>query len=145
MLPHQQQQNQTNPMSTTTAPARKRIGELHFDHMEWINALKFYKDEIGIFEHRLEDIVRLNNKQEIMAELEHFQNQFIREKEVIDELRHDIKQEENLLEKEAKDHPVAIDHRYFTDHSELRERFATFERLYRELKVEFQRWLAQRM
>lgn len=132
-------------MTTATAATRKYIGDLHFDHMEWINALKFYKDELAIFEHRLEEIVRRNTKQDVMAELEHFQNQFIREKEVIDELRHDIKQHENLLEKEAKDHPVAIEHRYFTDHTELRDRFETFERLYRELKQEFQRWLAQRM
>lgn len=131
--------------TATKAPTHKYIGDLHFDHMEWINALKFYKDDIAILEHRLEDIVRRNNKQEVMAELEHFQNQFIREREVIDELRHDIKQHENALEKEAKDHPVAIEHRYFTDHTELRDRFATFEKLYRELKGEFQQWLVKRM
>lgn len=133
-------------MSTTTASTPKaRIGDLHFDHMEWINSLGFYKDEIGIFEHRLEDIVRRNTKQDVMAELEHFQNQFIREKEVIDELRHDIKQAENELERESKDHPVAIDHRWFTDHTSLRERFLTFEKLYRDLKGEFHQWLVKRM
>ncbi|MCB9184482.1 MAG: hypothetical protein H6591_11245 [Flavobacteriales bacterium] len=131
--------------TATKAPAHKYIADLHFDHMEWINALKFYKDDIAILEHRLEDIVRRNNKQEVMAELEHFQNQFIREREVIDELRHDIKQHENMLEKESKDHPVAIEHRYFTDHTELRDRFQTFEKLYRELKSEFHQWLVQRM
>ena len=41
-----------------------------------------------------------------MAELEHFQNQYIRQREVIDVLRHDIKQHENFLEKEAKEHPI---------------------------------------
>jgi hypothetical protein len=93
----------------------------------------------------LEDIVRRNNKQEVMAELEHFQNRFIREREVIDELRHDIKQEENVLEKELRDHPVAIEHRYFTDHTDLRDRFTIFEKLYRELKQEFQQWLGKWM
>lgn len=129
----------------TAAPTHKYIGDLHFDHMEWLNALKFYKEEIGILEHRLEDIVRRNSGQEIMAELEHFQNQFIREREVIDELRHDIKQHENMLEKEAKDHPVAIDHRYFTNHTDLQDRMATYEKLYRELKADYHRWLAKRM
>lgn len=132
-------------MSTATASTRKYIGDLHFDHMEWINALKFYKDEIMIFEHRLEEIVRRNTGQEVMAELEHFQNQFIREKEVIDELRHDIKAHENTLEKESKDNPVAIEHRYFTDHTKLRDRFQTFEKLYRELKGEFHLWLTKRL
>lgn len=133
-------------MSTlTAATTRKYIGDLHFDHMEWLNALRFYKDELGIFENRLEDIVRRNTHGEVMAELEHFQNQFIREREVIDELRHDIKQHENLIEKEAKEHPVAIDHRYFTDHVELRDRMETYEKIYRELKSDYNRWLAKRL
>ena len=132
-------------MSTATAPARAYIGDLHHDQREWLNALTFYKEDITILEHRLEDIVRRNNKPEVMAQVEHFQNQFIREREVIDELRHDIKQEENVLEKEMKDHPVAIEHRYFKDHTELRDRFQTFEKLYRELKHEFQQWLVKWM
>ncbi|HPF89741.1 MAG TPA: hypothetical protein PLL57_03700 [Flavobacteriales bacterium] len=132
-------------MSTATAPARAYIGDLHHDQREWLNALSFYKEDISILEHRLEDIVRRNNKPEVMAEVEHFQNQFIREREVIDELRHEIKQEENVLEKEMKDHPVAIEHRYFKDHTELRDRYQTFEKLYRELKQEFQQWLVKWM
>jgi hypothetical protein len=123
----------------------KYIGDLHFEHMEWVNSLEYYKDEIKIHEHRLEEIVRRNTRQEVMAELEHFQNQFIREREVIDELRHDINAHENMLAKESKDHPVAIDRRYFTDHTDLRERFSTFERIYKDLKTEFRRWLADRM
>lgn len=132
-------------MSTATAPARVHFSDLHHDHREWLNALQFYKEDLAILERRLEDIVRRNTHQEVLAELEHFQNQFIRENEVIDELRHDIKQAENVLEKEMKDHPVAIEHRAFKDHTELRDRFQTFEKLYRELKQEFQQWLAKRM
>ena len=133
-------------MSTATPTHQAvRFADLHFDHMEWVNALKFYKDEIRILEHRLEDIVRRNTKTEVMAELEHFQNRFIREKEVIDELRHDMKQHENELERESKEHPVALEHRTYKDHTELRERYQTFERLYKELKGEFQQWLAKRL
>lgn len=136
----------THPMSTATqAPPKRHLQDLHFDHLEWINRLRFYKDEIGIFEHRLEDIVKRNTTGEVMAELEHFQNRYIREREVIDELRHDIKQHENILEKESKEHPVAIDHRLFADHGELRDRVETFEKLYKELKDELHRWLAKRM
>lgn len=138
--------NNITRMSTTAAPARHTyIGDLHFDHMEWLNTLSFYKDELGILERRLEHIVRRNTSNEIMAELEHFQNQFIREREVIDELRHDIKQHENLIGKEAREHPVALDHRYFTDHAGLRDRMETCEKIYAELKREYHRWLSKRM
>ena len=135
------------PMSTTAAkPAtHTHIGDLHFDHHMWLNALRFYKDEIGIFEHRMEDIVKRNNKPDVMAELEHFQNQYIREREVIDVLRHDIKEHENFLEKESKEHPIAIEHRLFKDHAGLRDRFHTFEKLYAELKKEFYTWATRWM
>jgi hypothetical protein len=133
-------------MSTTSSTAtRLRISDLHLDHKEWLNALRFYKDELAIFEHRLEEVAQRNTKQDVMAQLEHFQNQFIREREVIDELRHDIKARENEVEKEHKDNPVAIEHRWFNDHADLRDRFQTFERLYTELKGEFRRWLAERL
>lgn len=134
-------------MSTSTGiePHKARIGDLHLDHNEWLNALRFYKDELLIFERRLEEVVRRNTKQDVLAELEHFQNQFIREKELIDALRHDIRKRENELEKEHRDHPVAIEHRWYRDHLDVRDRFATFERLYADLRAEFRRWLGHRL
>jgi len=144
--PDRAPQNTYEHMSTTAAKQpTKHIDELHFEHRVWLNNLKFCKEEITIFEHRLEELVQRNTGKELLAELEHFQNQYIREKEVIDELRHDIKQHENFLEKESVEKPVAIDHRAFGDHAELRDRMETFERLYDELKQEFRRWLVKVM
>lgn len=130
---------------STVAENRVHLLDLHSDHELWLNTLRFCKDEIGIFEKRLEDIAKRNTGRDVMAELEHFQNQYIREREVIDELRHDIKQHENYLQQYASEHPVAIDHVLFKDHAGLRDRVNTFEKLYHELKAEFMRWLADRM
>ena len=132
-------------MSSTHNEKRVHIGDLHNDHSLWLNSLDFYKDEIAILEHRMEEIVKRNNKPDVMAELEHFQNRYIRQREVIDELRHELKQHENALEKEARDHPIAVEHRLFTDHADHRAGMATFETLYRELKAEFMAWLVKRM
>ena len=128
-----------------TKEKRVHIGDLHSDHTMWLNTLDFCKQEIGIFEHRMEEIAKRNTGKEVMAELEHFQNQYIRQREVIDEIRHDLKQHENGLVKEAKEHPIAIDHRLFSDHTEQREAMFMFEKLYRELKEEFMAWLVKRM
>jgi hypothetical protein len=139
-------QNGDRNMSTATkAPAHKYIGDLHHEHMMWLNTLQFRKEETAILERRMEEIVRRNNQPDVMAELEHFQNQFIRQHEVIDELRHDVKAHENELEKEAMDHPVAIDHRHFADHDGLRDRMEIFEKIYMELKNEFYRWASKWM
>lgn len=119
--------------------------DLHNDHKLWLNVLAFCKEEIGILEHRMEDIARRNTVSEVMAELEHYQNQYIRQREVIDELRHEVKQHENHLEKTEREHPVASDHVLFVDHTNLRENMVTFEKLYHELKTDFMRWLSVRM
>jgi len=132
-------------MSQTLAEKRVHMADLHSDHQLWLNTLRFCKDETIIFNKRMEEIARRNTGREVLAELEHFQNRYIRENEVIDELRHDIKQHENHLEKFAMEHPVASDHVLFTDHQDLRDRVQTFEKLYHELKGEFMRWLADRM
>ncbi|MCC6938643.1 MAG: hypothetical protein IT226_10520 [Flavobacteriales bacterium] len=130
--------------NTTTAQPRKYVGDLRLDHQEWLNTLRFRKEDVSILERRLEAIVQRNSKQEVMAELEHFQNQFIREKEVIDELRHDIKQHENQLEKQGGEDALGMEHGYITEHTMLHDRILTFEKLYRELKAEFRQWLSMR-
>ncbi len=126
-------------------PTHRPLADLHFDQQEWLNKLRFYKEEIGIFEARLEEIVTRNTHNEVLAQVEHFQNRYIREREVVDVLRHDIKEHENFLEKEVRERPVAIEHRLFKDHAGLRDRMDTFERLHHELKDEFRRWLARWM
>ncbi len=129
----------------TATQKHVHIADLHNDHKLWLNSLSFYKEEITILEHRMEEIAQRNTGTDVMAELEHFQNQYIRQREVIDELRHELKQHENQLEKEVREHPIAVDHRLFADHTEHREEMATFEKLYRELKHEFTQWLTKRM
>jgi hypothetical protein len=121
------------------------IGDLHFELNLWLNEFKFYKDEIRIFNHRLEEIVTKNTGMEAMRDLEHFQNQYIRQIEVLDELRHEVKQHENALETEAKDHPIGIDHKFFEDHGELRGQVEQYKKIYYDLKTEFMRFLTKWM
>jgi hypothetical protein len=69
-----------------------------------------------------------------MDQVEHFQNRFLREAEVIDELAHAIKQHEKRLLHGTADGHEAL-------HAELADRMGTYERLYGELKTEFRSWL----
>lgn len=131
-------------MSSTTEK-RVHLNDLHNDHELWLNKLAFCKQEIGILEHRMEDIAKRNTGKEVMAELEQFQNKFIRQREVIDELTHSSKLHESELAKESMDQPVAIDRKLFSDHTAHREEMDTFDKLYYELKNEFMQWLVKRM
>jgi hypothetical protein len=124
---------------------RRYITDLHFDHQVWINSLNFYKEELIIFNNRLAEIIQRNSKTEVTAEAEHFQNQFIRQKEVIDILLHDINKHESHLSDYAKNHPVAIEHQYFKNHTELIDRVETFEKLWKEMRHEYMTFLRKWM
>jgi hypothetical protein len=124
---------------------RKHIDELHFDNKLHLNQLAFYKQELGIFKHRLEEVAAKNTKTEVTAHIEQFQNQFIRQLEVHDELRHALKQHENALEKEAANNPIAVDHVLFADNNNLNDEMERYGVLYAEMKNNFYRFLSEWM
>ena len=120
------------------------LSDLHFEHKVWMNELNFFEDEITTFEHRLEELAKPNlTKREVMVELEHFQNQFIRQKEVINEVKHDIRMHQQYLIGVAEASPTTADQPKFQDHGDLRERMETFRKIYLDLKADFFRYAAK--
>jgi hypothetical protein len=120
----------------------KYIHELHAEHKTWLEELSFASDEIRSYENRLAELLQANNKVEITSKAEHFQNQFIRHNEVIDELSHDIREDEQRIAEEAKANNIATDHRRTQDHPGLRDRMETFKQIFSELKKEFAGFLS---
>jgi DNA repair ATPase RecN len=121
--------------------SQKYIHELHAEHNNYLSTLAFAKDEIKTFNNRLSEIVTANTKHEILAQVEHFQNQFIRHNEVIDELKHEVHKCETKIAKIAESNNVATDHKKVDDHSDLREQMNTFDHIFSELKTEFKLFL----
>lgn len=121
------------------------ISDLHFEHIAWNSELSFQKDELKIFENRLEEVASRWTKKEVLIQVEHFQNNFIRHNEVIDTLKHNINSHEKELADFAEDHPVAVDHAHFKDHTSLRDEVETQRKLYEALKTDFLRFLTQTM
>ena len=121
------------------------IADLHFDLRIWGNELKFVKDEIAIFEHRLEELVNKNTNKEMLAELEHFQNQFIRQNEATDEMAKKVRAADAELAKFAQAHTVATEHVRMDDHMGLREDLESYRSRYSSIKADFQRFSAKWM
>ena len=130
-------------MATDTS----RISALHFEHQLWTNELRFFEDEINIYEGYLSDLVTHSNDKEMLAKLEHFQNQFIRQKEVIDHMRHDIREHEHAISHFAEANPSysTSDEVRFEDHDDLRDRMDQFKRIYSDLKKEFYQFMRKWM
>lgn len=123
----------------------KPITQLHVEHNAWLMKLDFYTDEVIIMTHRLEEIVSKNTAKDILAQVEHFQNQFILQKENIDEIRHAIKDHENYLENRINENPTASDRRSVNDHPAMRDRVNSFEKIFNDLRHEFLVFLAKVM
>jgi hypothetical protein len=94
---------------------------------------------------RLEEIVSKNNQHDVLAQVEHFQNQFIVQKNNIDEISHTIKLDESAIEKEVNKNPVAVDHREMPSHSKQKEAVDAFEKNFNELRTEFKIFAAKWM
>ena len=114
------------------------ITKLHHEYHLWIAELNFCKEELKIFEHHLEDIIAKHTITEITSQVEHFQNQFIRHKEVIDELKHDLNIAEKQLAAFAKDlSDAGIMNIKMDNHTRLRDEVFTQRKIFNELKKEF--------
>lgn len=100
---------------------------------------------MSYFQLKLEELAVKNTGEEIKLEQERFQNRFIRQNEVIDTLLHEIREQEALLAKFAKAHPVALEHVHFMNPTNLREKMNSFYTLYADLKDDFHRYLAKWM
>lgn len=122
-------------MDMTTV--KKSIDTLHFEHRLWINELKFAKDELTIYERRLEELVKKSDNKELMTNLERFQNKFILQKEKVHDLMTDIQRHEVRLSDFAAAHRDGDDELVFTDHDQIRKRMDVFREISSELKKDF--------
>ncbi|MBL0340289.1 MAG: hypothetical protein IPP71_04800 [Bacteroidetes bacterium] len=122
-----------------------KIEILHNEHREWLNKLDFYKDDLPILRKRLEEVAAKNTAKEVMQMVEHFQNQFIIQRNELDEFRHAIKQHENSLEAAIKSNETAINRQRLTDHPEMRERMERFEKLFQEFRMDLLKFVAKHM
>jgi len=125
--------------------SKNYVYDQHFENFEWLNKLFFYKDEISVLQARLQEVAALNNSREFLAQLEHLQNQLIVQRDLIDRIKHDVNENEEVLEKNISENPVSSDHRKVDDHIEEREVVLAFDKNFHQLRKElntfFARWL----
>lgn len=119
--------------------------ELHHQHKTWKNALQFYKDDIETMRHRLNEVTAKNTVQEVMVQVEHFENQFKVQRNNIDELNHVINISEDALQANIKDNPVAVDHRRVPSPETFRDQVESFEKQFNALRKEYILFLSKTM
>ncbi|MCU7550197.1 hypothetical protein OCK74_13820 [Chitinophagaceae bacterium LB-8] len=119
------------------------IPKLHLEYNSWIAELNFCKEEIKFYERHLENIISKHKSTEITSQVEHFQNQFIRHKEVIDELKHDLHLAEKQLAAFAKDlSDAGLVNIKMDNHTKLRDAVHTQRCIFDDLKKDFRHFEA---
>ncbi len=121
------------------------IYKQHEENTEWLKKLDFYKDEISILKGRLEELATKNNAQEVLAEVERFQNQFIIQRNNIDEIAHKVREHEQSLLEEIKSNPVAVDHRKVEYHAVEQDLVNSFEKVFNEVREDFNKFSSKWM
>ncbi len=108
------------------------------EHFIWLKHLDFYKAQLGMMDKELLGFAKESSSKKVAPRIEQFQNQFIRHREVMDELRHNIKQHENEIERMTRFALEYLRDRITKDHIELRADYKRFVELFIEMEQDFQ-------
>lgn len=124
---------------------KELIFNQHQENQDWLSRLNFYKEEIQILKERLGEVTAKNNAPDVLAKVEHFQNQFIIQRNNIDELAHAIKVNEDQLVREIQKNEVASDHRSVEYHQKESDFLHYFESNFATLRAEFNHFISKWM
>lgn len=117
------------------------IDQFQEELQSWKHELSSFKQQVRHFEHQLEAMSTKRLPKDLLAQVEHFQNSFICQKEVIDKLRHDLPDSRHKVEHIFKSsHIVKTEEVGSHAHDILRERMDTFRKLYDEVREDFSRF-----
>ena len=117
------------------------ISKLHAEYTAWMEELTFYKEELKIFELHLQNLVGKLECKDAKAGVEHFQNVFIRQNEVIDQLKHNLHVSEKQLSVFVKKMSgMGLTSIKMDNHTRLRDEMQTFRKLFTEMKTDFRKF-----
>ncbi|MEC5148189.1 hypothetical protein [Chitinophaga sp. 212800010-3] len=112
--------------------------ELHQQLNSWKEEVNEVRTEVKMMRERLEQIVLSNASRDVMTQVEHFENRLLRQREVADEMHHDIKQ---CAKKVANTVTVIHDDRPVDDFDTIQHRMEIFQKLYVGLKADFNKFM----
>ncbi len=118
---------------------------LHFEHVQWRRELAFWEDELKSFKNRLSELVTRWTSKDVLAQLEHYENQFVVHGGVIDDMQEAINEHETRIAAQTKTGHDALDTTLVKKHLEFRNKMETQRQIYADLKKEFFRFLEKYM
>ena len=96
------------------------ISHVNNMHNHWLRTLNFYKTEISILRNLLTEIAGKNTNPEMLKEVEHYENQFNVQSNIIDTIAHGIHVNIDAISKASGNSTAGyIDGQLLADHTKL--------------------------
>lgn len=113
------------------------------EHASWLKSIAFYEEEFDRMKQQLLELASKNTGHELMAQVEHFQNQFILQRNNTDEIKHTIREHDMLVGAESSAHAGKIELSTASNHNKVREQFLGIEKVVNDLRREFNAFLSK--
>ncbi|MCR8560799.1 hypothetical protein KXD93_24290 [Mucilaginibacter sp. BJC16-A38] len=107
-----------------------------------LRGIEFYKQELGFLQERLEEISTDNTAREVREKIEHFQNQFLIHGNYLDGLKHEIHVNDKSIEDELLKTGAFVSENIVAEHKRIHEQYMDEEKIFNELRHEFNRFAA---
>jgi 4-hydroxyphenylpyruvate dioxygenase-like putative hemolysin len=130
-------------MSFTSVPNLST--NLSTEHQEWLKSIEFYDKELDFLEDRLTEIATKNTGIDALKAVEHFQNQFIVQRNTVDELRHKINEHIQQTTRTTNHQHLAVEKGEISTHEKVKEEVEVFEKIINDLRSEFKNFLRKWM
>jgi hypothetical protein len=121
------------------------ISRMSNEHHDWMRALDFYKQELGILTKRLSEVSQQYTRTEVKADVEHYQNQFIIQQNNISELQQAFKEHDTHIQHDVANMAQHVSNHTLAEHDNLRDRYFRFEKFIHEMRHDFNRFLSRYM
>jgi histone H3/H4 len=109
----------------------------------WLRGIEFYQDEIKIMRNRLSEISNANTAREVKKKVEQFQNQFNVHEEQLKKLRHAVNSHAVKISTDFENHNGQIERVTVTEHDTMRDDYVNTEKLFNEMRHDFNRFLSK--
>lgn len=116
---------------------------LNYEHFDWLKTIDFYKDDLSVLQKRLAEVSFKNTGKEVMADVEHFQNQIIVQRNNLEELSHGIYEHIHHVVEDSRVHAGRVAQPLVEEHSQKKDEFQSLMHVIKGLRHEFNHFIAK--
>ncbi len=118
------------------------MAHVHLMCEDWKRELQYFKSEIPYFRKKLEEVASKNTAQDIMIQVEHFENKFRIMNENLDELLHDVKLKNKAILDQATVQPNYINVKMIEGYEVIHDEMESTARDFFDTKKAYYHFLA---